>query len=218
MLQAIYFPHFVTRCRSFSIPNLIMLYRLISSLYLSKIYKSDSPSRVASAFTILELLIVIAVIGIVMGSMSSLSRNYIKDLELKTTKEDLMSQYQIISSKVAGSSYYMGTGFDRYQIDRMTGDRIQTSYRSQWWAILTGENFILRKSYLETVFVGETEVWPINMRMKSYGQWCSIGSWEALMTTWSMMIRLAPIGGSKRYCMSIDLTSCRMKDVSCPRL
>jgi formylmethanofuran dehydrogenase subunit E-like metal-binding protein len=53
--------------------------------------------------------VVIVVIGIVMGSMSNLSWNYIKDLELKTTKEDLMANYQLVTSKVAGSSYYLST-------------------------------------------------------------------------------------------------------------
>jgi hypothetical protein len=128
-----------------------------------------------------------------------------------------MANYQLVTSKVAGSSYYLSTWFSYYQISWVTGDVVQTSYHTDPWSSISGDVIRLKKSRIESLYMWQTPASAINLRMKSYGQGCSILSWELLMMTGSMMIRLAPISGPKRYCMSIDLLTCRIKDVSCPK-
>lgn len=182
-----------------------------------------------SAFTLIELLVVIVIIGIVMWTTSGVSRSYVRDLDFKNKKEDLVWYYLINTSKVLSSNYINGKSFDHARVDF----RIQTG-----WSQALSRNFISSEGTMiqqeVSLLLGQASIIStriqqiitsgLSLEMYSYGDGCRARplvsdvrspNSDLLVYTGDVQIHLAYPGTTKRYCLAIQLQTCKMRDVSC---
>lgn len=60
------------------------------------------------AFTLIEMLIVITIVGILMTITMKFGGNFIRDIEARQTREEWLSDFSILRSKLLLSSHFDG--------------------------------------------------------------------------------------------------------------
>lgn len=151
------------------------------------------------AFTLIELMIVITVIGILMGVTMKFSSNRIVDLKAQSLKDRLVDDYAMIQSQNLASSYH---GENRYSTWTLT----------LWnWMLVQydGSGDIQLFSDMQHMNIKHIS-WASSLLFTPYRMGCLLsgGGW-----TWVSFD--LEVNGNKTYCFSISSATCTLKEIIC---
>ncbi len=150
------------------------------------------------AFTLIELMIVITVIGILMGVTMKFSSNRITDLKAQSLKDAFVDNYAMVQSQNLASSYHGTWRYATGQIifDPTTGvlavyDTIATQ---QLLPDITNMRILLS--------------WTASLSFSPYHMWC-------LLDVWTWVSFGLEVNRNKTYCFSINPATCSLKELPC---
>ena len=152
------------------------------------------------AFTLIELMIVIAIIGILMGVTMKFSSNRITDLKAQSLKDIFVDNYAMVQSQTLASSYH-GTG--RYTTGAITFDSSQ-------WILVTYDGVATGQLFSDMTNMKLNITWSTTLFFTPYHMGCGIigGSWTGV--SFDLMIN-----ANKKYCFEIPLDTCKLKELAC---
>ena len=152
------------------------------------------------AFTLIELMIVIMVIGILMGVTMKFSSNRITDLKAQSLKDRFVDNYVMVQSQNLASSYH-GTG--RYT----TG---QIIFDATTWVLALYDNVATEQLLPDMTNMKLLLSWTTSLSFSPYHMWCVVNEW-----TW--LFFGLEVNGNKTYCFSINPNTCTLKELPCTK-
>ena len=167
------------------------------------------------AFTLIEMVIVLLIMGVIVMLFASLTGNQIQRLHHKTVKEQILSSYQLQYSKNLTSSIFGGVSYETMKVTFTAGeDAVEFSYDT------LGEplpSFSMREDFVRDRIIthpysqmGERRTIPsVTLTMTPYHIACSIGE------TLSQIVLVAQIKEQDYTCFEISSKTCRMREVQC---
>ena len=172
-----------------------------------------------SAFTLIEMVIVLVIMGILLLVTLNLSWEQIQKVKDKTVKESIIAEMQSRYSRNLWSSSFGGTMYDHLDVDFSTGsNKIEFSYYT--WAnddpFLTNSlidnfevkyitrNYSFDWSYPESIK-------KIKLRYSPYKIFCKI--WENDESDKNVVI-VTRVNDSRDYCFEIKQKNCRLIELS----
>jgi len=169
--------------------------------------------NVKGAFTLLEIIIVIIIIGILIAATMRFWGGRVSFLNNKNVKEQFISSYDQLYSDNVLSSYYMWEIYTNLNInfeswlswfDYVYVDRDWNEIFSDFAGIEVG-NYVINK--IEINWIKKDE---ISLEFTPYVLWCSVGG----QIDDSVNIEII-VNHDKAYCFEISPDSCRIEKISC---
>lgn len=169
--------------------------------------------NVKRAFTLLEMIIVIIIIGILIAATMRFGGGRVSFLNNKNVKEQFVSSYDKLYSNNMLSSYDMWEIYTILNINFQVGfSWFNYGYIDyNWDEISTDFVNIEAGSYIiNKIEVGWNDVTWINLDFMPYVLWCTINN----QVNDSAEIEII-VNNDKSYCFEIKSDNCRMKKISC---
>jgi prepilin-type N-terminal cleavage/methylation domain-containing protein len=164
------------------------------------------------AFTLLEMILVLVIMGIITLMIMGLTGTQLQKLQQKTVKDTLLTAYQNRYSKNLTSSFFAGERYKKMTITFTSGsNEVQFAY-------FTGES---TDAYFSDTFQGDFEVVGISngsdvqfqnevrLDFQPYEIPCTINSGDNR----NEAILLITMKQQKEYAFSISSKSCRMREI-----
>ena len=172
--------------------------------------------NVKRAFTLLEIIIVIIIIGILMAATMRFGGGRVSFLNNKNVKEQFVSNYDQLYSDNMLSSYHLGEIYTTLNIDFVSWSSWfdYTYIKHDGSEISTDFSMIEAGSY----FIKKIEVWgherdELNIEFIPYVLGCVIND-ETDETNETANIEVIA-NSDKSYCFEIDSNNCRLDRISC---
>ena len=149
------------------------------------------------AFTLIEMVIVLVIIGILMGVTMKFSSNRIVDLKAQSLKDAFVDSYALAQSQNLASSYHW-----KFHYTTMT--------LTFWNGILAqydGSGDTQLFSDMEHMKLTNV-IWTQVLSLTPYHMGCTLNEW-----TW-VSFNLE-VNGNKTYCFSINPNTCTLKELPC---
>ena len=167
------------------------------------------------AFTLLEMVIVMILLGIMTMMTLQLSTDQIEKVQHKAVKEEIIQTYQKYYTKNLVSSYFSGSHYKTLNIHFTSGEnQISFSFSGDnddevGSGVLFGEFKITSLSGDETTTYNQATV-----SLTPFHLACAwIFDWVDKIWTW-LWIRFL-IQEQQEYCFEISSQTCRMREVEC---
>ncbi len=150
------------------------------------------------AFTLIELVIVITIIGILMGVTMKFWSDRIVDLKAQSLKDKFVDNYALVQSQNLASSYH---GDRRYT-------RLDIAF-SEWWILAQydGSWNVELLPDVDAINIKNLNGTP-TLSLTPYRMGCVSNEW-----TWITFD--LEINGNKTYCFAIDLPTCKLREMAC---
>ena len=180
------------------------------------------------AFTLVEMMIVLVIIGVMLGGTMFLGTDRISKLQQYTSKSNFQNSYEQIHSQVMSTNYFNNNRFE-YLTLRFTQDTEQLLFRYQWentdkktiWTITSDEWRFKERiwDWIKIVNLQMNNNWKIldtaDILMYPYQLNCQIfdQKWSGDFLTFSLKV----IENEKEYCFAIVWETCRIKEYICDK-
>lgn len=152
------------------------------------------------AFTLLELVIVLVVIGILMGVTMYFGSNRIVDLKAQSLKDQFVDNFAAVQSQNLASSYHGEERYTTLEI-ALTENSIMASYDGSGSRELLPEPQNMKLKNI---------TWTPTLSLTPYQIWCALDGSDAAWLSFDL-----EVNGNKLYCFTIDLAACTLKEVAC---
>lgn len=174
-----------------------------------------------SAFTIIEMLIVICIITIILWFTMSFSGGRIQLLNSKNMKEEFISAYNDQLSMVMNSNYYWEHAYDRLNLTfsnwwsgfyyeyTNNSDSIYSGFTNVMWVELS--NFFIENEYYSDPQNIRSSTWNIVIQFSPYQIWCEINN----QTGRNWIIKISVNNKREDACFRIKPTIWRLEECEC---
>ncbi|MEF2175456.1 MAG: type II secretion system protein [Candidatus Absconditabacteria bacterium] len=161
------------------------------------------------AFTLVEMLVVIMVIGLLLGLVIFSGWKNVTEIEFRSDKETFLSTFTKIRNNALSSNYFKDTKYDSLEIQYDDDNNtLNTKY------IIDGSNNDLQPIYLTNSYFSGNDSFKIIFLPYSVG--CDFVSLDSnLSNNGNNLIQLVSKNGKYAYCFNLDLTACRLKEIQC---
>lgn len=167
------------------------------------IYKTNN--KLISAFTIIEMLIVLIIMGILLMLVIGLSWDQIQKIQDKTVKESIVSEWQSRYSRNLWSSSFAWIMYDNMEIGLVRDENcINFTYNTTsntWIENTFSDKFVIK-------YVGWND--DIKLKYHPYNISCEIWDEEDIEKL-DVIVR---INDRKDYCFEINQKNCRLIEMS----
>ena len=168
-----------------------------------------------SAFTLIEIVIVLVIMGILLLVTLNLSWEQIQKVKDKTVKESIIAEMQSRYSRNLWSSSFGWEMYDTMDVNiNKWGNKIDFAYKKQWET--KKENTFTNQFKIKYITSNYEDAIPddldnITLHFTPYKISCKIWEWKTL---YDNIVIIARVNDNKDYCFEIDKQNCRMIDVS----
>lgn len=178
-----------------------------------------------SAFTLIEMVIVLVIIGIMLMATLYLSWDQIQKVRDKTVKESILAEMQSRYSRNLWSSSYAWIMYKYMDVSLISwNNRISFDYipknNSDWEnrtftnkftieRIITNSDGISKHGFAESITL---RYFPYQI---SCERWLKENNWD--INTWDMkntLILVTRVNDSRNYCFEINNKNCRLMEMS----
>lgn len=183
-----------------------------------------------SAFTLIEMVIVLVIIGILLMSTLYFTGEQIQKVRDKTVKESILAEWQSRFSRNLWSSSYGWKMYDHLDISLASGDNKitfdyipknsgDTGVNNEFTDRFVISNIIINPSDTSNFSYSEN----MTFRYRPYQiscEWWDKDNKSDNINTWSMnnsLLFIARVNDSRDYCFEIQKKNCRLMEVSAER-
>lgn len=166
------------------------------------------------AFTLLEMIIVLIIMGIMLLVTLRLSWDQIQKVKDKTVKESILAEMQSRYSRNLWSSSFGWKMYDTMTVDMKNGDN-NINFKYTYWDHLNYENVFIDRFEVKYIGMDYNFTWnppatesELKLEYNPYKLSCKI--WEDKKSA-TIIVR---VNDSKNYCFEIKQKNCRLVDVS----
>ncbi len=149
------------------------------------------------AFTLIEMVLVLVIIGILMGVTMKFGSNRITDLKAQSLKDKFVDTYSEVQSQNLASSYHQ-----QYRYTTLT-----LTFGSGIVATYDGSGAVQLFSDTQDMQI-KNIVWPSTLFLTPYHMGCTSKEW-----TW--MSFALEVNGNKTYCFQIVTDTCKLIEIAC---
>lgn len=181
------------------------------------INKKSSRSTKHYAFTLVEMIIVLVIMGILLMATLYLSGDQIQKVKNKTVKESILAEMQTRYSKNLWSSSFAWEMYDTMDATFTNWSKnIEFSYKN-WNPQNLNNTFTntFEIKYITPNYDYNTanpeNLGSITLRFTPYKISCSILEWE---TSYDNVVIVTRVNDNKNYCFEINKQNCRLMEVS----
>lgn len=166
------------------------------------------------AFTLIEMLLVIVIIGVLMMMVFRFGGDRLQLLQMQTTKETIVWFREEIINNNRTSSYIIDQNYQTVDVTFTTqSSQITSSYISTTGTVILSEQ---SKPYANAFWTASAS-WNIletlTLTYTPYELGCSIGSDGQSYS--EAMLKLESLGNPKAYCFAILTQTCMVQEVVC---
>ena len=178
--------------------------------------KIKNPSKSVSAFTLIEMVIVLVIMGILLMATIFLSGEQIQKVKNKAVKESILAEMQSRYSRNLWSSSFTWKMYSSMEISLSTGDnQILFYYKDSTWSSIIDNKFSDRFEikYITVNYTGgaiPTSSWNVVLKYTPYNISCEI--WDN--TENSNTVIVTRINDNQDYCFEINQKNCRLVEIS----
>ena len=182
-------------------------------------------NRSMSAFTLIEMVIVLIIIGIILMSTLYFSGEQIQKVRDKTVKESILAEWQSRYSRNLWSSSYGWIMYKYLDISLSGGDnKISFDYTPKNTADSWKNSIFTDKFIIQDIIVDPDSSMPINEDSVTFRyipyqipceRWKKDNDWN--LDTGGMhdkLLFIARVNDSRDYCFEIQKKNCRLMEVS----
>ena len=173
--------------------------------------KKHNPSK--SAFTLIEMIIVLIIIGILLMATIYMSWEQIQKVKNKTVKESILSEMQSRYSKNLWSSSFSWMIYNNMEVRfAKDDDKIDFIYSGSDEITNTFKDKFEIK-YIAVNYSGSTSITRENIKLKysPYNITCKIWNDEENYFNVAFVVR---VNNNKNYCFEINQRNCRLLEMS----
>ena len=157
------------------------------------------------AFTLIEIVIVLVIIGILMGVTMKFWSNRITDLKAQSFKDKFADSYTSVVSQDLASSYH---GQEHYQSVHIFIDSgMSYQYDS---GVLTSLIYDPQHMSLTNLQLNDHAVSSIQLSLTPYHIWCANDGSSSGVVSFQLLI-----DQNKKYCFGISLDTCALSEAVC---
>ena len=167
--------------------------------------------KVSSWFTLVETVIVVAIVGILLLATFSLSFSYVNTMRVKTDKEQLITAIADGMAIARTSNYYTTT---RYATLAILLTQSWVDYEVVGGDFASPQNidsFDLQHSVLN-LWTWVTTLW---VDIVPYSIWCDASLDGVVSWSWLVYFSLQSTISDEEYCYAIDQNVCKVNQVWC---
>jgi len=163
-------------------------------------------------FTLIEMLIVIAIIGIMMGITINFWANRIQKLRYQSSKAQFVNSYEKLQSEVLTTNYHYRQHFDTFHI-KFQSDLNNYSYEYQPIQKKYSQKIEDHVQIQNIVFLNNSEKQNLEQAelvLMPYQLPCKLLLDGKLQEEWAIQFELNILEYAKKYCFEIDLNNCKL--------
>ena len=170
------------------------------------------------AFTIIELLIVIAIIWILMATTMKFSWDRISFLNNKNIQEQFVANFSSLQAENNMTNYHFWKIYQDLKINFvLEEDHFTYSYHNHDSAIDTRATTTEWWHYqINEIILDWDTTTEANIFMKPYTLWCTITNKDN--NDWKNLKIWILVNDAKKYCFSIESNNCKIKTISCSEI
>ena len=167
--------------------------------------------QLKKAFSLLEILVVIVIIGILLTIGMGLNWNNLEKLKVKAVQEEITTFFDKIFLQVNASNYQNGLAYTEIELILQTGE-------NQIWYTYQLEN----SDFLTWSFVGDFELMELmaeaetlqkaKVKYKPFTPACELLAWEKFID--QLIFSVYP-RGRKKACFKLEKKYCKLQSVPC---
>lgn len=161
------------------------------------------------SFTLIEIVIVVFIIMVLLLLLLNMGWFYIKNIQLRNDKEDLIMLFNKNYSRILSSSYYNDKKYEEFHM-YLYNKQNYIDYKAISWANIQD---LWRKTLTIWQFSWSFTTW--DFIFKSYQMWCWFSDWTNIFTWWNVRFDLISWYDNLKHCFSINLDACKLKQVLC---
>ena len=178
--------------------------------------KITNQNKSISAFTLIEMVIVLVIMGILLMATIFLSGDQIQKVKNKAVKESILTEVQSRYSRNLWSSSFAWKMYSSLEIFLNSGsDQILFDYKDSTWATIIENTFMDR---FEIKYIAPNYTWsaspsPVSGIVLNYSPYkisCKI--WDDEENT--NVVFIARVNDNQDYCFEIDQKNCRLIEIS----
>ncbi|MDR3169087.1 MAG: type II secretion system GspH family protein [Candidatus Peribacteria bacterium] len=172
------------------------------------------------AFTLMEMLIVLIIMGIITMMTMSFTSDQLSKLQRKTVKEAILTDYQSHYTKNLTSSRYAGQNYTGMRAtlnsgsDTITFEYFTTTDNSLYHTETFKDKFIIASIISDPTANIPTKQKQITLRFSPYQGNCLIQR-DTANAPLNQIALVFTIKEQKQYCFTISSQLCRMVEVPC---
>ncbi len=176
---------------------------------------------IKKAFTLVEILIVIVIIGIIMGMTMNFWWNQIRRLQTKTIEETYLDTLNILQNKVLMSNYYEDKKFSKLTLTFEKGNSVKSKFIGEGI-----DNNINQLQLMDSSHVIDN-IWSkkdndeyksinsILVKYIPYEFWCEIVWWEDSNKVNYNNFVFQTTHKNKKTCYQLTATTCKYQRKDC---
>ena len=171
------------------------------------------------AFTLIEIVIVMVIIGIITWMVMLLSGAQLQKLQYETLKQHILSEYQSRYSKNLTSSFHTNQRYDTMQMVLKAGEswiRFEyfTGEQTPYWTERIQGDFVIEHIFTDPDnYAAPSPVTQLTWIFKPYEIACALKSVDNGNDIHKIIL-LTRLKEKKYYCFSIHANMCRMTVLS----
>ena len=179
------------------------------------IFNDKYPMKQKSAFTIIEMLVVIFIVTIILWITMSFSGNRIQLLNNQNTKEEFISAYNEQFLIASNSNYIDWTNYDKLILSfSVWDDDFSYQYKKGDMVVKSGRNDVLWKIQIKQLFVWNESIQHLDIQLSPYELWCKFINGLNISKSLNASIVVSVNGNRKDYCFQISSQLWRLEE--CP--
>jgi len=162
------------------------------------------------AFTLIEMVFVMLILGIITMMFMGMTGNQIQKLQQKSVKEALLMEYQMRYSKNLTSSFFAGTGYDQLQITITSGSNKIHFVYFLWGTEVWSDDFQGQFEVQSIISGSETSSTPVVLSYAPYKISCQIRSQSGDISELWLVIKMKD---QQDYYFTISRGNCRLREI-----
>lgn len=156
-------------------------------------------------YTLIEVVMVMVIVWLILSMTVFFWSEYLKELQLRKEKEEIINTITYATSYVKSSNYYNGEKFTHLIIDIATGG-ISVNLDSSSWTWFS--SYTLSRSEITFLTLPASN----QIRLTPYQRECE----DTINNTWDIAFQLASTVNDQEFCFSRNMALCKLFIVSCP--
>ena len=178
--------------------------------------KIKNQSKSVSAFTLIEMVIVLVIIGILLMATIYLSGEQIQKVKNKAVKESIVAEMQSRYSRNLWSSSFAGNMYSSLEVSLNAEDnKILFDYKDNTWSTTINNIFTdkFKIKYIALNYAGESTLdstWNIVLKYTPYKISCEI--WGSDQNSNAVIV--TRVNDNQDYCFEINQKNCRLIEMS----